>query len=146
MELGALRCTARRPVCDSCPVAGSCRARVGIQDAFAAVPYSPKKPAYRYEGSNRYYRGRALACLRDAPEDGVTLRDLGAALREGFTDADLSWVEGIARSLEKDGLAVLSEQHSVYADAAVAESRLAYSKQGSAGDEGPGAIRISLPR
>lgn len=145
MELGALRCTARRPGCDSCPVAGSCRARVGIQDALAAVPYSPKKPAYKYEGSNRYYRGRALACLRDAPEGGVTLRDLGAALREGLSDGDLPWVEGIARSLEKDGLAVPSERRSVYADA-VAESRLAYSTQGSVGDEGPGSIRISLPR
>lgn len=62
-----------------------------------------------------------------------------------MSDGDLPWVEGIARSLEKDGLAVLSERRSVYADA-VAESRLAYSTQGSVGDEGPGSIRISLPR
>ncbi len=146
MELGALRCTARRPLCESCPVAGSCRARESIQEVLSATPRPPKKPGYRYEGSNRYYRGRALARLREAPESGVTLRDLGAALRDGFTDGDLPWIEGVARSLEKDSLAVLDGDRRTPGPAdAVAEERPAYGTGASQGDPDPAARRVRLP-
>ncbi len=37
MELGALRCTARRPLCETCPVADGCRARAGIREAGIKV-------------------------------------------------------------------------------------------------------------
>ena len=147
MELGALRCTARRPLCASCPVAGVCRARADIHDALASAPRAPKKPGYRYEGSNRYYRGRALARLREAPDDGVTLRDLGAALRDGFAEGDLPWIEGVARSLEKDGLAVLEKTPPTDGTAdAVAEERPAYGTEAaSAGTGELAALHVRLP-
>lgn len=146
MELGALRCTARRPLCEACPVTDGCRARTGIREALSATARAPKKPGYRYEGSNRYYRGRALARLREAPEVGINLRDLGAALRDGFTDADLPWIEGVARSLERDGLAVLDGTSPVPgACGAVAEERPAYSAKASAGAGGLTAMRVRLP-
>ena len=146
MELGALRCTARRPLCGSCPVAHACRARETIHDALAATPRSPQKPGHKYEGSNRYYRGRVLARLREAPEGGVTLRDLGVALRDGFTDEDLPWVEAVAYSLEKDGLAVL-DRISRKPDTvdAVAEGHPAYGAGDSEGAGGLGAARVRLP-
>ena len=146
MELGALRCTARRPLCGSCPVAHACRARATIHDALAATPRSSKKPGYKYEGSNRYYRGRVLARLREASEDGITLRDLGAALRNGFTDGDLSWLEAVVRSLEKDGLAVLdnTSPRPDTADA-IAEERPVYGAEASTRAGGLGAVRVRLP-
>ncbi|QIN79234.1 A/G-specific adenine glycosylase [Rubrobacter marinus] len=146
MELGALRCTARRPLCDECPVADGCRARGDILEALSASPRAAKKPVYRYKGSNRYYRGRALAKLREAPEEGVTLRDLGAALRDGFTEADLPWVEGVARSLEKDGLAVLDgAKPAPGTPDIVAEERPAYGAEASTGAGETAAVRVRLP-
>ena len=152
MELGALRCTARRPLCETCPVTESCRASEGIRDALSAAPRHPKKPGHAYEGSNRYYRGRVLAKLRGAPEEGITLSDLGAALREGFTDDDLPWVEGIVRSLEKDGLAVFDAASRVgvkttarNAVEAVAEKRADYGTGVSGGAEELATVRVRLP-
>ncbi len=146
MELGALRCTVRRPLCETCPVADGCRARAGIREALSAVPRVPKKPGYRYEGSNRYYRGRALARLRQAPDDGVTRQDLGAALRDGFADADLPWVEGVARSLEKDGLVVLDGGPRVHGPTdVVAEERSTYGAGATSEDADPAARRVRLP-
>jgi len=85
MELGALTCTARKPRCEACPLSGRCRARARIAGALAAAPRAPKgETAYRYEDSNRFWRGRILAKLREAPKEGVSLRELGAALLEGF--------------------------------------------------------------
>ncbi len=62
MELGALRCTARRPLCESCPVAGSCRARESIQEVLSATPRPPKKPGYRYDTESGC---RLCICQRD---------------------------------------------------------------------------------
>ena len=153
MELGALRCTARRPLCETCPVSENCRAKAGIRDILSVMPRPPKKPGRRYEGSNRYYRGRALAELREAPEDGVTLHDLGAALREGFTDDDLPWLEDIVRSLEKDGLAVFDKASRTggagtqarSAARTVAEQRAGYGIEATEGAEAPVVARVRLP-
>ena len=146
MELGAMRCTARRPLCEYCPVADVCRASTGIRDVLSSTPRSRKKPGSGYEGSNRYYRGRALARLREAPEDGVTLRDLADALLDGVTDEDLTWAEAVVRSLEKDGLAVLVRTSPASgATGAVAEDRPAYGTEASAGGGELAAIRVRLP-
>jgi A/G-specific adenine glycosylase len=61
MELGALVCTAARPSCASCPVAGQCAWRQ------AGSPPAPlRRPAPGYAGSDRQCRGRLLAVLRSA--------------------------------------------------------------------------------
>jgi A/G-specific adenine glycosylase len=62
MELGALTCTAARPRCGDCPVAGQC--------AWLAAgrPLSTeRRPGQRYEGTDRQCRGRLLAVLRESP-------------------------------------------------------------------------------
>jgi A/G-specific adenine glycosylase len=62
MELGALTCTAARPRCGDCPVAGQCAWLA------AGQPLSTeRRPAQRYEGTDRQCRGRLLAVLRDSP-------------------------------------------------------------------------------
>ena len=61
MELGALVCTAARPRCGACPVAGHCAwRRLGSPAAQAQRRQQP------YQGSDRQCRGRLLEVLRDA--------------------------------------------------------------------------------
>jgi A/G-specific adenine glycosylase len=62
MELGALICTAAAPACGKCPLAGDCAwLRNGSPSA------EPRRPAQRYEGTDRQCRGAVLAVLRSAP-------------------------------------------------------------------------------
>lgn len=116
MEFGALHCTARRPRCASCPLQTRCAAFPLIANEPAAQRRraSDAPPPYRYEESNRYYRGRVLARLREQPpegaEGGIPLPDLGSRLRPDFGDKDLPWLVGVVDSLRKDGLAVAEER------------------------------------
>jgi hypothetical protein len=107
--------------------------------------------AYRYEDSNRFWRGRALARLREAPAAGVTLRELGVALREESGEGDMAWIRTVVESLEKDGLAAVYEQRSYDNRAeAVAETRPAYGTEREVRREEParlpdGETRVRLP-
>jgi A/G-specific adenine glycosylase len=107
IELGALRCKARKALCEDCPVGDLCAARPTISEAMSSRPRAAKA-THKYEGSNRYYRGRALAALREGPPEGLTLRELGERLRECFGEADLPWLRGVVESLRKDGLAEIA--------------------------------------
>jgi A/G-specific adenine glycosylase len=55
MELGATVCTARRPRCPECPLAEGCRGPV------EEPPHTRRQG--RFEGSNRWVRGRVVAAL-----------------------------------------------------------------------------------
>ncbi|MDQ1649905.1 MAG: A/G-specific adenine glycosylase [Frankiaceae bacterium] len=59
MELGALVCTARGPVCGECPFRESCAWRA------AEYPAGPPRRSQGYAGTDRQVRGRMLALLRD---------------------------------------------------------------------------------
>jgi len=61
MELGALTCTATRPRCGECPVAGHCAWLAAGQPATG-----PRRPVQRYDGTDRQCRGRLLAVLRES--------------------------------------------------------------------------------
>ena len=61
MELGALICTASRPHCADCPVAGHCRWL-----ARGRPPATRRRAAPAYHGSDRQCRGSLLSVLRDA--------------------------------------------------------------------------------
>lgn len=63
MELGALVCRARSPLCDQCPLASTCEWRKAGYHVDESV--LPKKQA-RYEGSDRQARGRLLRVLRES--------------------------------------------------------------------------------
>ncbi|HEU4977718.1 MAG TPA: A/G-specific adenine glycosylase [Solirubrobacteraceae bacterium] len=54
MELGATVCTARRPRCGACPLARECP---------GPAPVAAARRQGRFEGSNRWVRGRVVAAL-----------------------------------------------------------------------------------
>ncbi|MFP5253352.1 MAG: A/G-specific adenine glycosylase [Actinomycetes bacterium] len=93
MELGALLCTAARPRCDACPVAGLC-----AWVSAGRPPYDgPARRGQTYAGTDRQCRGRLLAVLRDAHEP-VHVSRLEAAWRS------VGQRERCLRSLLDDGL------------------------------------------
>lgn len=63
MELGALICRARSPLCDQCPVADRCKWR---QAGYPASALPPRR-GQGYEGTDRQARGVVLAMLRARP-------------------------------------------------------------------------------
>lgn len=112
IEFGALQCTARKPACIVCPLQGECLAFPAIQTAIAQLPVGTRlKREGVFSGSNRFYRGRVVAALRD-PESaaGLPIPKLGPLVREGFTDADEPWLYELVRGLERDGLAEVAEE------------------------------------
>jgi A/G-specific adenine glycosylase len=101
IEMGALVCTSRKPACGRCPLRDGCRARGAI--AGGKAPRERKDATHRYEGSNRYYRGRVLAQLR-ACDGGLDVRDLGRRVCEDFAEKDVPWLWEIVDGLKDDGL------------------------------------------
>ncbi len=114
IEFGALHCTARRPACVVCPLQAACCAYPAIQSAIAAPPVVRATPGPRFHDSNRYYRGRVLAALRDLPAhengNGIDLQALGQQVRDNFTEADMPWLYGVVKGLSDDGLAMVAEE------------------------------------
>ncbi|MFN8191654.1 MAG: A/G-specific adenine glycosylase [Nocardioidaceae bacterium] len=74
MELGALVCTATRPACERCPVAGRCTWVASGRPAWDGPP----RKAQAWAGTDRQCRGRLLAVVRDS-EGPVSRRRLDAA-------------------------------------------------------------------
>ena len=148
MEFGALRCTARRPACEDCPLGDHCKARPKMQKALAGLPRVAREAgAPRYEDTNRYLRGRVLARLREgAALGGVGLPELGRRLRGDATDVEPVRLMEVVESLERDGLARVerpAERSEARPAGAVAEERAPYAA--GPGREDPAEIRVSLP-
>ncbi|MEA2512825.1 MAG: A/G-specific adenine glycosylase [Thermomicrobiales bacterium] len=129
MDLGAAVCASRKPRCSACPLRERCRS----VDDFTSGRVSPtafrRTPPYRFEESNRFYRGRVLAQLRRLPEGdtdeaSIDLAELGRSIRDDFNDEHLDWLGGVVRSLTKDGLAVIAEERPSYDDEPVVRVRL----------------------
>lgn len=99
MELGAIVCVARTPLCGTCPIADRCAWR---QAGYPEYLGPTRAVQARYEGSDRQVRGLMLAELRasDRPVDGA--------------DLDALWPDAAQREralagLLADGLAVVTE-------------------------------------
>ncbi len=95
MELGAIVCTAKKPLCDSCPIPDLC--------AWAAAGFPENAPKARpkqksFEGSDRQARGKMMALLRERGEAST------AALFALI--AEPAQAERALLSLERDGLIV----------------------------------------
>jgi len=100
MELGALVCTANRPVCESCPVLDRCAWQRAGKPAYDG----PARRAQTYAGTDRQCRGRLLAVLRDA--DGPVARP-----RLDAVWSDTLQRERALASLLDDGLVAQEGQH-----------------------------------
>lgn len=133
IEFGALQCTARKPACVICPLQHTCAAYPAVQTAIKELPAGvrlKKEPAFA--GSNRFYRGRVLAALRDqasARPDSPSLpiSELGKRVRDDFSpDEHITWLYGVVQGLEQDGLARVAESTPEY-------------------DADPGQTRVGLP-
>ena len=154
METGALICTARRPACEDCPLRDGCRARSETLSSGWPQPVR-RTPTFRYEDSNRYYRGRVLAALREdsrAGGDGLALHEVGRRLKHPFDEDDARWLHAAVESLCKDGLARISPApRTTGAPMAVAEERAPYGAEpeGSSEERSPHGRplqrKVSLP-
>ncbi len=144
METGALICTARKPSCDDCPLREGCSARAETLSTGWPQP-ARKTPAFKYEDSNRYYRGRVLAELREdscAGGGGLTLREIGRRVKPGFGGGDAPWLHAAVESLCKDGLARVSPAPGM--PEAVAEERAPYGSEREEPPEGQPSGERSL--
>jgi A/G-specific adenine glycosylase len=124
MDLGALHCKARTPLCASCPVAAVCRYRTESERvaspsshreaesraelrrvAEAPAPYAPRP---RWQDSDRYLRGRIVETLRGvAAANALDLTTL-AARATGHTlpllADEIERVDRLLGRLVEDGL------------------------------------------
>ncbi len=124
IEFGALQCTARRPACIICPLQSACAAFPAVQSAISELPVGArlkKEPAFA--GSNRFYRGRVLAALRDNASTGLMLSELGQQVRDDFSDDHIPWLRGVVTGMQRDGLAKIAEVSPSY-DAGMSETRV----------------------
>jgi A/G-specific adenine glycosylase len=120
IEFGALQCTARKPACVICPLQSRCSAYPEIQTRLALLPKGVRlKREGPFSGSNRFYRGRVIAALRN--HQTIDLGSLGPLVREDFSESDMPWLYEVVQGLSKDGLAVLAEDSPGYdADSSLA--------------------------
>ena len=129
IEFGALQCTARKPACVVCPLQAACAAFPAIQGVIQTLPPGTRrKQEAPFAGSQRFFRGRVVAALREmepAEHDaGILLTELGPRVKPTFEDADLPWLRQLVRDLERDGLAAVAEEAAVYDAAAPDDSDL----------------------
>ena len=96
MELGAVICTAKSPLCDTCPIADDC---AFLKAGRPGLGERRTRPRQRFQGTDRQVRGLVLAALRELPAGATLPRE----------DADKLWKDQIQlaaciASLDDDGL------------------------------------------
>ncbi|WP_395954602.1 A/G-specific adenine glycosylase [Bifidobacterium myosotis] len=101
MELGAVVCTAKSPLCDACPVAGDC---AFLKAGRPGLGERRTRPRQRFQGTDRQVRGLVLAALRGLPAGATLAR----------TDAEKLWKDQVQlasciASLDDDGLVEMTQ-------------------------------------
>jgi A/G-specific adenine glycosylase len=120
MDLGATICTARRPLCEECPISINCRSAFVLNGQEESKRKRKHEPSYGGIPS-RLYRGRIVEVLRNINGQGrIGLRELGNRIKPPFKRGEEAWLHSLLRGLENDGL-VKVHGHS------------------------PGRVRVSLP-
>jgi A/G-specific adenine glycosylase len=107
MDIGATICTARRPSCNSCPIATLCCSRSSLQNISTQRPnLQPKKPEPTHDGvPRRIWRGRIVEALRNVNGNGsISLPSLGKTIKPDFRKADDTWLRSLIILLENDGI------------------------------------------
>ena len=97
MELGAVVCTAKTPLCDACPVRDRCAFLAAGRPGLGGRRTRPRQ---RFAGTDRQVRGLVLDALRGLP-DGET--SLPRAQLEALW-ADRVQLDKCVASLDDDGL------------------------------------------
>jgi A/G-specific adenine glycosylase len=100
MDLGAIVCTARRPLCTQCPLKKYCPSAEA--PAFLRKPKSIKKKEPSRRGiPRRLYRGKILKMLHGRR---YTLESIASILWNSFTSADRDWLAGVLSVMCREGL------------------------------------------
>lgn len=100
MDLGATICTARSPLCTSCPMADNCASAHVLEPAQRI---KRAEPMFRGE-PQRIWRGRFVNTLRDAPR-GLTPQALANA--SGATELTVderAWFDSVISALVRDNV------------------------------------------
>jgi A/G-specific adenine glycosylase len=105
MELGALLCTARKPLCDICPLAQWCTFKAAGKPGLGNRPTRPRQ---HFKGTDRQVRGIILDALRGRP----------AHARVSRKEIDQLWsvpgqLDACLASLDDDGLIVIHRDSSI---------------------------------
>ncbi|MBM6699670.1 A/G-specific adenine glycosylase [Bifidobacterium pullorum subsp. saeculare] len=96
MELGAVVCTAKAPLCDACPVASRCAFR---RAGYPGLGERRTRPRQRFQGTDRQVRGLVLDALRSLPAGATLERATVLALWQ-----DRAQLDACVASLDEDGL------------------------------------------
>ncbi len=94
MDFGSLQCTAKAPLCGTCPLNTLCKAAFKVQKKKRVL----KKPTVRFLDSNRYVRGRIIETLRVSKK--VSRKNVLLA----FPDRSKEKMNSILEGLLRDGL------------------------------------------
>lgn len=110
MEFGALRCMAKRPICDGCPVNALCLGAFPAQSQFHRARRPGTEPMVLGE-PRRVWRGRIVELLR-SNTDGLTTLEISnqLAAREPACPDRLPsrTLDGIVAALRRDGFLELT--------------------------------------
>jgi A/G-specific adenine glycosylase len=117
MDLGAMVCTATRPLCPACPLVDLCRAapsflRYGLPER-AHRAMREQQTAYRaaipFKQTSRFFRGRIVEALRALPPDATLgLDELGPLVRDDYDATHEDWLRGLVAGLARDRLIAIS--------------------------------------
>jgi A/G-specific adenine glycosylase len=105
MDIGALICTAREPLCPRCPFRNECASAFSVEwkrNANGTLRVMRTIP-------RRIHRGRAIEYLRkNRPSHAASFVEIGNALHPFFSKAEHAWLSDILSSLERDRMIVIS--------------------------------------
>lgn len=113
MDFGALQCTARRPLCETCPLKKICNAYPKILEDVkhgrVKTAYVEPGPASSPNIPNRIFRGRVVEALRVAPRHTLSFDTLAHQIKEDYTEDDEPWLANLLTTLEKEGFVCIKK-------------------------------------
>lgn len=100
MDLGATICTARKPLCSSCPMADLCPSADALEPAQRV---KRTEPMFRGE-PQRIWRGRFVDALRDAPRGLTPTSLIRTTMSHPLSQAERTWFTALIAALERDSV------------------------------------------
>ncbi len=117
MDFGSTICTARKPACKGCPLAGDCIAAPidhGLLQEARKDIAGKNKPRIPFEQSARFARGRIVDRLRALPAgSSISLLDLQADIEPVLHPVLRGDILGIVEALQDDGLIRVDDRKTV---------------------------------
>ena len=113
MDIGATVCTARKPLCNDCPVQQNCKSKA-LGSYVHFKPNGSQKLTYEpaHRGiPRRIWRGKIIQILRRLPNRrSMSVTSLSKTMR--LQNNDARWISAVVHQLEKDGVVSTSKRSS----------------------------------